>query len=63
MARSNLGAALSRAGLYEEAIVEYKKALETQPRQSTGPTLNLALAYYKAAEISASRLGRARATW
>ena len=28
MARSNLGAALSKAGQYEEAIAEYRQALE-----------------------------------
>src|SRR5450432_4103550 len=31
MARSNLGAALSRAGHYEEAITEYKQALDREP--------------------------------
>ncbi len=50
MARSNLGAALSRAGLYEEAIVEYNKALESQPG-NVPVRLNLALAYYKSTEI------------
>jgi tetratricopeptide (TPR) repeat protein len=51
MARSNLGAALAHTGLYEEAIVEYKKALELQSG-NLPVRLNLALAYYKAAEIS-----------
>src|SRR5947208_17197881 len=31
IARSNLGAALSRAGRYEEAVAEYKQALEQEP--------------------------------
>ena len=51
MARSNLGAALARAGLYAEAIVEYNRALEAQPGNAP-VRLNLALAYYKAAEIT-----------
>jgi tetratricopeptide (TPR) repeat protein len=51
IARSNLGAALARAGQYEEAIVEYNKALEAQPG-NVPVRLNLALAYYKAAKIS-----------
>ena len=32
MARSNLGAALSKSGQYEAAIVEYRQALELEPR-------------------------------
>jgi tetratricopeptide (TPR) repeat protein len=51
MARSNLGAALSKAGQYEDAIGEYRKALEVDPG-NTPVRLNLGLAYYKAAEIS-----------
>src|SRR5215471_16309174 len=44
MARSNLGAALSRAGQYEEAIVEYKQALALEPR-NLPIRVNLGLAY------------------
>lgn len=51
MARSNLGAALSRTGRYQEAIVEYKQALALQP-DNPAVRVNLALAYYKATEIS-----------
>jgi len=51
MARSNLGAALSRGGHYEEAIVEYKQALE-QDAGIVPVRVNLALAYYKTAELS-----------
>ena len=53
MARSNLGAALSRAGRYEEAIAEYKLALEREPG-SLPIRVNLALAYYKTAQISSA---------
>src|SRR5437763_1494644 len=46
IARSNLGAALSKSGRYEEAIEEYKHALEKE--QGNLPVrMNLALAYYK----------------
>ena len=48
--RSNLGAALAAAGRYEEAIVEYKKALRLQPLPQV--RLNLALAYYKAVQLN-----------
>jgi len=48
--RSNLGAALAGAGRYEEAIVEYKRALKLQPLPQI--RLNLALAYYKAVELT-----------
>ena len=48
--RSNLGAALVGAGRYEEAIVEYKRALELQPLPQI--RLNLALAYYKALQLN-----------
>jgi tetratricopeptide (TPR) repeat protein len=51
VARSNLGAALSRAGRYEEAITEYSQALKKEPA-SIPIRLNLALAYYKAAQIT-----------
>ena len=51
--RSNLGAVLSKLGRYEEAIVEYKKALESVPRQAANRLrLNLALAYYKSFQIT-----------
>ena len=53
MARSNLGAALSKAGQYEEAIVEYRQALDLEPR-NLPVRLNLALAYYKTSQISAA---------
>lgn len=48
--RSNLGAALVGAGRYEEAIVEYKRALQLQPLPQI--RLNLALAYYKAVQLN-----------
>lgn len=46
--RSNLGAAYSRLGRYEEAIVQYKEALKLDSRNET-IRFNLALAYYKGA--------------
>lgn len=51
MARSNLGAALSKAGRYEDAIAEYKQALELDPR-NLPVRVNLGLAYYKTSEVS-----------
>lgn len=45
-ARSNLGAALARAGRYDEAIAEYNNALATSP-DNPALLLNLGLAYYK----------------
>ncbi len=48
--RSNLGAALASAGRYEEAIVEYERALKLQPLPQI--RLNLALAYYKADNLA-----------
>jgi tetratricopeptide (TPR) repeat protein len=51
MARSNLGAALSKSGRYEEATVEYRKALDLEPR-NLPVRVNLALAYYKTAQIA-----------
>ncbi|HLH04530.1 MAG TPA: tetratricopeptide repeat protein [Bryobacteraceae bacterium] len=45
--RSNLAAALVGSGRYAEAIEEYQRALETKPDPAV--RLNLALAYYKAA--------------
>ena len=53
MARSNLGAALSKSGQYEDAIVEYRQALDLEPR-NLPVRVNLALAYYKTAQISAA---------
>ncbi len=47
--RSDLGAALAGAGRYEEAIVEYKRALQLKPVPEV--QLNLALAYYKTAKL------------
>ena len=48
--RSNLGAALAAGGRYEEAIVEYKRALRLQSLPQI--RLNLALAYYKAVQLT-----------
>jgi tetratricopeptide (TPR) repeat protein len=48
--RSNLGAALASAGRYEEAIVEYNRALKLSALPQI--RLNLALAYYKANRIA-----------
>jgi tetratricopeptide (TPR) repeat protein len=45
-ARSNLGAALSRAGRYDEAIAEYDRALAKSPG-NPALLLNMGLAYYK----------------
>ncbi len=50
--RSNLGAALASNGLYDEAILEYQAALKGGPRNPRVVRLNLALAYYKAGQIS-----------
>jgi Flp pilus assembly protein TadD len=50
MAHSNLGAALAGAGLYDDAIVEYRQAFEKT--NDSRIRLNLALAYYKAGRIS-----------
>lgn len=46
--RSNLGAAYSRLGRYEDAIAQYKQALTRDGRNQT-IRFNLALAYYKGA--------------
>jgi tetratricopeptide (TPR) repeat protein len=48
--RSDLGAALAGAGRYEEAITEYKRALQLKPLPQV--RLNLALAYYKTTRLS-----------
>jgi Flp pilus assembly protein TadD len=53
MARSNLGAALSKSGRYEAAIVEYRQALELEPR-NLPVRVNLGLALYKTAQIPAA---------
>jgi tetratricopeptide (TPR) repeat protein len=47
--RSDLGATLAAAGRYQEAIVEYERALQLQPLPQI--RLNLALAYYKADKL------------
>jgi tetratricopeptide (TPR) repeat protein len=60
MARSNLGAALSRSGEYEEAIAEYRQALELEPR-NVPVRVNLALAYYKISQISEAAAELAKA--
>jgi tetratricopeptide (TPR) repeat protein len=49
--RSNLGAAYSGLGRYEEAIDQYKRALIIEPANQA-IRFNLALAYYKAALFS-----------
>lgn len=48
---SNLGAALSGLGRYEEAVAEYKIAIRQAP-SNPGTRLNLALAYYKMGRIA-----------
>ena len=50
--RSNLGAILAKLGRYQEAIDQYREALKTAPPE-IAPRLrfNLALAYYKSAQI------------
>src|SRR5690349_14390944 len=51
--RSNLGAVLVRLGRFQEAIEQYVAALTTAPAQ-IAPQLrfNLALAYYKSAQLT-----------
>jgi len=52
-ARSNLGVALTRIGHFEEAIAVYGQALENAPPAATNHLrMNLALAYYKPAQLS-----------
>jgi tetratricopeptide (TPR) repeat protein len=48
--RSDLGAALAGAGHYEEAIVQYQRALQLDPLPEI--QLNLSLAYYKIGKLS-----------
>jgi len=48
--RSDLGAALAGSGRYEEAIAEYKRALQLKPLPQV--RLNLALAYSKSGKLS-----------
>ncbi|HXJ94885.1 MAG TPA: tetratricopeptide repeat protein [Terriglobia bacterium] len=48
--RSDLGAALAGEGRYQEAIVEYERAMLLQPLPQI--RLNLALAYYKADKLN-----------
>jgi tetratricopeptide (TPR) repeat protein len=51
--RSNLGAALAGLGRYEEAIAQYRTALETaNPGIAPQLRFNLALAYYKSFQIN-----------
>lgn len=61
-ARSNLGAALARAGRFEEAIAEYNGALS---RDGKNPAIlmNLGLAYYKSGRVAeaAERMEQASA--
>src|SRR5690348_3380016 len=50
--RSNLGAVLVRLGRFQEAIDQYEAALKTAPAQIASQLrFNLALAYYKSAQI------------
>ena len=52
-ARSNLGAVLVKLGRYQEAIHEYKAALESAPPDvSSRLHFNLGLAYYKSFQIA-----------
>jgi len=51
-ARSNLGAVLAKLGRYQEAIDQYNEALKTaSPAIAPHLRFNLALAYYKSAQI------------
>lgn len=49
-AHSNLGAAYSKLGRYQDAIAEYRAALAAEPDNATFQ-LNLGLAYYKSAQV------------
>jgi tetratricopeptide (TPR) repeat protein len=48
--RSNLGAALAGEGRYQEAVIEYKRALVS--KQDPTVLLNLGLAYYKTDQLT-----------
>ena len=51
--RSNLGAVLAHLGRYQEAIDQYKTALQAAtPAIASGLRFNLALAYYKSFQIA-----------
>jgi Tfp pilus assembly protein PilF len=53
--RSNLGAALAHEGRFDEAIREYRLALDAQPADGAADNkvrLNLALAYFKTAQTA-----------
>ena len=53
--RSNLGAAMAHEGRFEDAIREYRLALDAEPAGSPASLkvrLNLALAYFKTAQIA-----------
>jgi tetratricopeptide (TPR) repeat protein len=57
IAYSNLGAALAHLGRYSEAIEQYRRALSEIPdgsegTEASGVRFNLAVAYYKAGQIS-----------
>jgi len=63
--RSNLGAALAHEGRFEDAIREYRLALDAEPAGAPANSkvrLNLALAYFKTAQLAkaASELLRVR---
>jgi len=53
-ARTNLGAALAQVGRYDEALLQYRKALSHDPQNET-VLLNYALAFYKQANYSEAR--------
>jgi Flp pilus assembly protein TadD len=62
--RSNLGAVLVRLGRFQEAIDQYQAALQVAPPQIASQLrFNLALAYYKSAQIpeAAAELEKIRA--
>ena len=50
-ARSNLGAAYARLGRSDDAVAQYKSALETDPGQ-VGIRFNLGLALYKTGTLA-----------